>query len=80
MIERLLQYYEKLHFEKQSLCLELSHEKIMDWNLWICHQDSNTVIFHENSPSLNLLSAKAYVALESWAREYVELEDIEYNL
>lgn len=80
MIERLLKYYEKLHSEKQSLQLNLSHEKIMNWNLWIYHQDSDTVIFHEDSSSLNLLSAKAYVALEAWASEFSELEDIEINL
>lgn len=80
MVERLLKYYEKLHSVKQSLQLNLSHEKIMDWDLWIYHHDSETVIFHEDSPSLNLLCAKAYVALESWASECYALEDIEINL
>lgn len=80
MVERLLKYYERLHSVKQSLELDLSHEKVFDWDLWIHHRDSGTTIFHETLPSLNLLCARGYVALDTWAREFVELEDIEINL
>ena len=80
MIERLLEYYQACHYVKQSLVLELTHDKLMDWSLMICHRDSGTVIFESNSSSLNILCAKGYVALEKWASEYSDLEDIEINL
>ena len=80
MIERLLKYYEACHCVKQSLVFELTHDKVMDWSLMICHRDSGTIIFDSNNGSLNVLCAECYVALERWAREYSDLEDIENNL
>lgn len=79
MIERLLKYYEACHYVKQSLVLELTHDKVMDWSLMICHRDSETVIFDSNNSSLNVLCAECYIALERWASEYSDLADIENN-
>lgn len=80
MLEKLLKFYEACHYVKQSMCLEIQHEKCEDWSILIFHADSNTTIFYDNNCSLNLLCARAYIALEEWAREFTELENIEINL
>ena len=80
MIERFMRYYQACHCVKQSLRLQIDHGKIMDWGITIYHGDSETFIFDEHGSSLNVLCAKAYIALEEWASGYMELEDIENNL
>ena len=80
MLERLLKFYEACQYKKQSMQLTLEHDKYADWFIRIAHHDSGTIIFNENDCSLNLLCARAYIALEAWAREDFELEDIEINL
>ena len=80
MIERLTKYYERCHNKKQSLTLDIIHDKYGDWQIEIVHNDSQTIVFRSNECSLNLLCAEAYIALEDWASGYAELEDIECNL
>ncbi len=80
MFNALVNYYISCHSKKQSLIFELTHDKYLDWYLFIYHDDSNTNIFESSNTSLNVLCAEAYVALEKWAREIPELEDIEINL
>lgn len=80
MLEKLLKFYEACHNVKQSLWLSLEHDKVADWYLTIQHEDSLTTIFESNECSLNLLCARAYIALAEWAREDEKLEDIECNL
>lgn len=80
MLERLLKFYEACQHKRQSMYLTLEHDKYGDWSIGIAHNDSDTIIFNENGASLNLLCARAYIALEEWAREDSWLEDIEINL
>lgn len=80
MLERLLKFYKACQYQRQSMQLTLEHDKFADWFIEIEHRDSDTVIFSENDASLNLLCAKAYIALEEWAREDPFLGDIEINL
>lgn len=80
MIERFLKFYEACHNKKMSLCLDINHDNFEGWYICIIHEDSDTTIFNSDNCSLNLLCAHAYIALEEWAREFIELEDIEINL
>jgi hypothetical protein len=80
MLERLLKFYKACQYKKQSMQLTLEHDKCEDWFIEIAHHGSDTIIFNENDASLNLLCARAYIALERWAREDFQLEDIEINL
>lgn len=80
MIERFMKYYEKCHGVKLSLQLNIEHDNCCGWHIFIIHGDSDTIIFDEDACSVNLLCARAYIALENWARNFSELEDIENNL
>lgn len=65
-MERLLKLYSKLQREKQSLQLDLEHDKITDWTLQIFHWESETIVFEGQHNDLDFLGSQAYVALYSW--------------
>lgn len=65
-MEKLLKLYDKLKAEKQSLQLDLAHDKIADWTLQIFHGDSQTIIFEGQHLDLDFLGSQAYVDLYNW--------------
>ena len=65
-MEKLLKLYSKLQAEKQSLQLDLEHDKIANWTLQIFHGDSETIVFEGQHIDLDFLGSQDYVALHSW--------------
>ena len=80
MLEKLTNFFKACQSVKQSLRMAIQYEKCEDWSIFILHADSGAIIFLDNDCSLTLLCARAYIALEEWAREFPELENIEINL
>ena len=80
MIERFFKFYSACFYEKLSLQLDIQHDNCGGWYIKICHTASDTIIFDMDCTSLNLLCAKAYIALAEWASNIPVLEDIENNL
>jgi hypothetical protein len=78
-MEKLVKLFNYYALEKQSLTMEIGYNKISDWVISIEHEQSCTIIFNENGGSLELLCAKAFVALAEWGREFEDLEDIILN-
>lgn len=68
MLNELIKLYEKCHYEKQSLILEITHNKICDWRIYIKHGDSKTIIYHGNG-ELTEQICRAYLALKQRAIE-----------
>ena len=68
MLEKLLELYEKLQTEKQSMTFELTHDKVMDWYIRIYHRDSKTEIYSGNG-MLEDTICEAYLALRKWETE-----------
>ena len=68
MLNELIKLYEKCHYKKQSLILVITHDKILDWNIYIKHRDRETVIYSGNG-ELNEQVCRAYLALKRWAVE-----------
>lgn len=54
----------------QSLHFNADWTKTTDWNIFLYHGDSDTVIFDEDGESnLTVLLAKCYIALNDWLLE-----------
>ena len=68
MLNELIKLYEKCHYKRQSLILEITHGKIFDWRIYIKHRDSATVIYSGDG-DLNEQVCRAYLALKEWAIE-----------
>ena len=68
MLNELIKLYERCHNERQSLILEITHDKICDWSIYIKHRDSATTIYDGNG-DLNEQVCRAYLALKEWAIE-----------
>ena len=68
MLNELIKLYERCHHKKQSLILEITHDKICNWSIYIQHRDSATTIYDGNG-DLNEQTWRAYLALKQWALE-----------
>ncbi len=68
MLNELIKLYERCHYKRQSLVLEITHDKICDWSIYIKHKDSATTIYDGNG-DLNEQVCRAYLALKEWAIE-----------
>ena len=68
MLNELIKLYERCHNKRQSLILEITHDKICDWSIYIKHRDSETTIYDGNG-DLNEQVCRAYLALKQWALE-----------
>jgi hypothetical protein len=79
-MENLMKLFTAYAMRKQSLVIEITWDKVADWTIYICHRDSNTVIFDENWPSLHFGCARAFEKLAEWGKEYEDLEDLLYNI
>ena len=69
MLNELIKLYEKCHCEKQSLVLEITHDKICDWTIYIEHRDDSFTIIYDGCGELNEQVCRAYLALKEWAIE-----------
>ena len=68
MLNELIKLYEKCHYEKQSLVIEITHDKICDWGIYIKHENSKTTIYSGNG-ALTEQVCRAYLALNEGAIE-----------
>ena len=68
MLNELIKLYKKCHYQKQSIILEITHDKMFDWTICIRHEDSATTIYSGNG-DLDEQVCRAYLALKQWAIE-----------
>lgn len=68
MLDKLLELYQRLQTEKQSMVFTLQHDKVADWYIQIIHEDSQTEIYSGNG-MLEDVICEAYLALRKWETE-----------
>lgn len=71
-MDKFLELYKKLQYEKRSLAMHLEHDCVADWYLFVEHTDSNTIVFEGQHYDLNRLGCNAYVKLYDWFEETFE--------